>query len=312
MDPVMRCLRTAALLAVAFSADVIHGRTISWSSPPNAVNLSADGHPMNEEFRFELGVFSGSFDPAAENKADWAANWNRIQRTPYDPDSRRYTGTFTPQDNNAPFVIGKPVYVWGFRGDAVAAEWILFRASTWLFPDADPMAPPQPNAYVWLADASGVTAIVGSVESSGIPHLLRTEAVAGVLPPTTTWDQWQEEKLAGTTLNGPGDDLDADGLPNILEFAFGLDPRQPGALPHMPLTLEQVGGQDFLQIRVPRRKDHRVTLAVQVSSDLVTWQEGATHVEIIDDTPAALVVRDLTTFNPANPKRFIRLKASVP
>lgn len=307
MDSLISRLRKAAMFVAVLYTGTVQAQTIFWSSPANAVNLTSSGSAMNQDFRFELGVFTGSFVPTAQNKADWAVNWNPIERAIYNSSTKRYVSAHTPDSNAAPFTINKPVYVWGFSGDAVAGEWILFRASTWLFPDANPPVPPPANTYEWFADALSVTAIAGSIERSGSPFLMRSESVTGVVPPTTTWSQWRAEKLAGTQLDGPGDDPDGDGVPNVLEFGFGLNPLQHGALPAMPLTLERVNGHDFMQIRIPRRKDHAAIYSVQVSSNLVTWNEGGAHVEIIADDAAAWIVRDKTPYSSA---RFMRLKAT--
>jgi hypothetical protein len=71
-----------------------------------------------------------------------------------------------------------------------------------------------------------------------------------------------------------------------------------------------VSGQDFLQIHIPRRTDHAVIYSVQISSDLVTWNEGSAHVEIVADDATALIVRDKTPYSSASGPRFMRLKAT--
>lgn len=281
--------------------------TIFWSSPPNAVNHTAAGQPMGGDFLFELGVFAGTFTPDSSNLAQWSANWRPLQRLSYDPIDKRYTGAHDLENNTSPFTVNKPVYVWGFTGDSAAAEWILFRASSWTLPNAGAMVPSQ-----WFANASGVTAVIGTVDADGSPFLMRSASVTGVVPPPTSWEQWRDDKLAGEPLNKENDDPDGDGLPNQLEFAFGSDPRQRNVAPPMPLTLESVDNQNYLQISVPRRKDHVVSVSVQVSSDLSTWNEGPSFVQIIDDGALALVVRDLTPYPPENGRRFMRLRALVP
>jgi hypothetical protein len=228
----------------------------------------------------------------------------------YNAATKRYAGAHSPDDNVSPFTIGKPVHVWGFRGDATAAEWILFRAPSWVFPDANPPVPPPANAYEWYANAPGLVVVIGSIQSSGSPSLMRSASVTGALPPPTSWDQWRTEMLAGVPLNGELDDPDGDGVSNLIEFTFGLNPRLPGPPPAMPLTLERVTNQDYLQIRVPRRKDHPVTLSVQVSSNLANWDEGSAFVEIISDGPSEWVVRDRTPYPPSGGKRFMRIKAT--
>jgi len=129
---------------------------------------------------------------------------------------------------------------------------------------------------------------------------------------STTWTQWQAVELAGETLNGPNDDPDGDGTPNLIEYIFGTPPRQAGAPTVMPVEIVTVAGQQFLQITIPRRTDRPATLTVQVSSDLTKWEEGPAFTEVISNTSAALVVRDLTPLGAGTPRRFMRLRAELP
>ena len=129
--------------------------------------------------------------------------------------------------------------------------------------------------------------------------------------PTTTWAQWQVTNLAGEALNGPNDDPDHDGTPNLLEYVFGTPSRVAQAPTAMPLEIVTVGGQRFLQITIPRLADHPAVLSVEVSSDLTHWQAGPTFTTVVSDGPAALVVRDLTPLVAGAPMRFMRLVAEV-
>jgi hypothetical protein len=288
------------LLLVAWLAgEMACGQTIFWSSASNAVNHTSGGLlPMDAGFRFELGVFTGAFVPTEGNKTSWAANWNSMQRSAYDVGEKRYYDEFTPGDNKAPFTEGKAVYVWGFRGDAAAGEWILFRANTWTVPNAY-----APFNYQWFAQ--NATCVIGDIQLSGSPYLMKSAAVTNAAPPTTTWEQWQAEFLTNEPQNGPNHDPDKDGSSNLLEFVFGTPPKSAGAPVITPVSL--VGGK--LQISIPRRVDHPALLTVQVSGNLTDWQSGPAATQIVDDGVFALVVRDLTPLDPANPKRFMRLKA---
>lgn len=78
----------------------------------------------------------------------------------------------------------------------------------------------------------------------------------------------------------------------------------------MPTPVTIASG--FLQISIPRRIDHTADLTTEVSSDLALWQSGPAHTTIITNSPSVLVVRDLTPLDSANPRRFMRLKASLP
>jgi hypothetical protein len=296
------------LLALCLAVRVSAQTTIFWNSTANATNLTSTGSIMDGGFRFEIGVFTGSFDPATRPLAEWAANWNGSrwdpdQRTSYDASTRKFAASVTRDDNVSPFTVGKPAYVWGFKGDSASGEWILFRASNWTWPSANPFIPAFVN---WFA--KDATPIIGSINSSGSPFLMKSAAVTNAAPPSTSYAQWQADELAGETLNGPNDDPDKDGLPNLLEFVFGTAPKRPGAPVATPVTL--VGGH--LRITVPRRIDRTATLTVEVSSDLKTWNSGASYTQVVSNGLTSLVVDDLTTLDAAHPKRFMRLRATQP
>jgi hypothetical protein len=289
-------------LASAFSS--AFGQTILWNSDANATNETSAGASMDAGFRFELGVFNDGFTPTALNIQDWSANWHGAVRTSYVVASKRYTNSYTPENNEPPFSIGKVTYVWGFRGDPAAGEWILFRAASWNFPEADPPVPPPP--IEWFA--KNATAVLGSIQSSGSPYLMKSAAVTSAAPPKTTWSQWQAANLTSEPLDESHDDPDADGIPNLLEFVFGTPPRTAGSPPLTPVTLSS----GHAVISIPRRVDHIANLIVEVSGDLIHWSSGPLHTEVVSDGISALVVRDLTALDASNPKRFIRLRAVLP
>jgi hypothetical protein len=291
-------------IAFGIASSSAMAQTITWNCDANSVNLSSTGQVIDGRFRFELGVFEGSFVPTFANMAEWAAYWRPAQRRSYDSSSRRYAGSYTPQDNSTPFVAGKPSYVWGFSGNAVAGEWILFRNSSWLWPEANPLVPPSANAYEWFAKNAEVVAEVGMIHPSGIPFFMKTAAVFNVAPPSTTFIQWRDDTLAGESLNGPESDPDHDGSSNLLEFVFDTPPRSPN--PPTSTPIDRVG--NYLQITIPRRIDHKAILMIEVSDDLKTWSSGVTFTQTVSEGLQSLVVRETS---PQSRARFMRLKAEV-
>ncbi len=257
---------------------------------------------MDATFVFELGVFTGSFVPTAGNTADWQANWNKADESAYDPAIARFASVHNAVGNAAPFTVGKPAYIWGRSG----SQWILFRAPTWTWPDA---SFPSPSLTPWSANAATVTTVVGTINPSGSPFLMRT-AAAGNTP--LTWVQWQAGLLAGVAQNGLLDDPDKDGVSNMFEFAFGGLPTVPGPEPALPTSLRTVEGLSYLSIRIPRPVDRAVQVGVQVSSDLVTWQEGNDFTEMVENNANDFVVRDRTPLATGNPRRFIRIVLRLP
>ena len=258
---------------------------------------------MDAGFRFELGVFEGTFLPTAENKEQWAQNWRPAQRTAYNATGKDFSAEYVVDDNDPPFTFGKQGYIWGFRGDAFSGEWILLKSVSWTWPIPNPF---NPLPLQWAVEDAN--AILGQINASGTPFRMKSAAVTNTAPPSTTWEQWRQENLTGEPLNGPLDDPDKDGNSNLLEFVFGTTPKVSNPPVATPVTLES----GHAVITIPRRIDHTANLMVEVSGNLTVWNSDPTHVEILSNGLAALVARDLTPLGPANPQRFIRLKASLP
>lgn len=258
---------------------------------------------MSSSFKFELGVFADTFVPTAQNTAEWAANWRSAKSAAYSSNTSRFAGDFVVTSNSVPFTTGKAAYIWGSQGSAANGEWVLFRANSWGWPSANGFDNVQ-----WLAE--NATAVLGEINSSGSPHLMKSVAIVDSIPfvPKETWGHWQAANLAGKEKILPNEDADGDGMANILEFAFGTDGSKPGPPAHAPVSLSG----DHLVITVPRRQDRDVILTVEVSNDLINWHSGPEHTEVLEDTPAGWVVRDRVAHGAGNPKRFIRLKAEIP
>jgi len=112
--------------------------------------------------------------------------------------------------------------------------------------------------------------------------------------------------LVGVSENGVTDDPDDDGTPNLLEFIFGTSPTTANAPAATPVS--RVDGH--LVITIPRRIDWPANLVVEVSGHMETWVSGPTQTEVLSSGLSSMVVRDLTAYNPLNPKRFMRLRVS--
>lgn len=85
---------------------------------------------------------------------------------------------------------------------------------------------------------------------------------------------WEDAAISGSAANPAG-----DGLPNLLKYALGLDPRQsyPYALP--PPTVQphpETGDDEFLTLTATYPSGLvDIEFRVEVSSDLVDWSEPA-------------------------------------
>jgi hypothetical protein len=79
-----------------------------------------------------------------------------------------------------------------------------------------------------------------------------------------TYPDWRTRFFSTTTPNAqPAEDADADGAPNLLEYAMGTHPRQATSIPR--LTAEGT------EMRYTRRNAADLTYRIEVSADLITW-----------------------------------------
>jgi hypothetical protein len=125
---------------------------------------------------------------------------------------------------------------------------------------------------------------------------------------TTALQQWRQSAFssaqrADPAISGDLADPDADGIANLLEYAFAGDPLSAASAP-----LPVASTSDFkLQLTFVRSRAD-VTYVVQGSSDLATWADLATNPGTVS-TATPVVFTDSVT-NPA--RRFLRLKITAP
>jgi hypothetical protein len=290
-------LRICLLIVGLLAARSVRGETINWYCSPQKVNLTGGGQPMDAGFQFQLGVFASGFIPTAGNASEWAAHWVTAKATSYNPTTKAFEELFTVTGNAAPFSVGARAYVWGRSTSVGNDEWILFRNSSWTWPAPNPS---DPFATEWNA-ASANEVILGSIDSDGSPYLMKSELVY-------SYPQWRGVQLAGEPSNGPDDDPDGDGVSNALEFVFGTLPMVPGPSSLATTSFIEISGQNYLQLAMPRLRNRLARLTVQVSPDLTQWTSGDAFTAVMEDSAAALVVRDKVA---GAARRFMRVKAEV-
>jgi hypothetical protein len=131
------------------------------------------------------------------------------------------------------------------------------------------------------------------------------------------YDAWRfahftTAELADSTIGGDAADPDADGLPNLLEYALGADPKTAD----LPTIAPVVGtAADRLTLTYTRPVAITdVAYTVEWSADLQTWTTGATATETLGTTDngdgtATVVVRSVATLS-ATPRQFLRLRVT--
>lgn len=132
-----------------------------------------------------------------------------------------------------------------------------------------------------------------------------------VNPPSyTSWKircftaaQQANPAISGVTANPSG-----DGMPNLLKYAFGLNPGAKDFM-HWPSITTQGTFMQFSYRQQPLATD--VTYTVQVSDDLVTWNSGPSYTALVSqsdngDGTNQVIVRDVTPIS-SQQHHFMRL-----
>lgn len=127
---------------------------------------------------------------------------------------------------------------------------------------------------------------------------------------------FSEAEQGDASVSGPEADPDGDGIENLVEYALGLDPRQPGVdgLPVTGLGSFTVGGEtdQYLILEVTRPDSiEDVGYEVQVAGELTNWGTGAVLAESIpnQDGTTTYIYRDSVPMG-AEARRFMRLSVS--
>ena len=152
---------------------------------------------------------------------------------------------------------------------------------------------------------------------------LYTDGTLRIIPTGLTFAAWATASGIPGAL--PGDDHDSDGFDNASEFALGLFPPQPGTV--LPDGgFHTYGDGERLRLLFTRPLDRTgVTLKVQASADLTTWEDLATSVNSAPftgpgfvsenrahplDQPGLVEVRDILTAS-TGARRQIRVRITL-
>lgn len=307
----MKKIHILLIASVCLSAigSVEASGTIYWQSPLNRTMFTSDGKPWGRGFHFELGSFKNNFVPTTANTAQWATNWVPAQRIGLaNANNNSFVGTYVFTNNPVPFTNGAKAYIWGFRGSEVSGEWFLAEKSDWKWFNAEDA--PLPKTF----STGSANAIVGTINTNAdAPFHIKTAAITNALPPVTSWPDWATEELGQVPTSGPSGDLNTNKITDAWEYA--LNSPTSGQTPNAAKWLQwaEVNGGKYLEIHIPRRRDHAASFTVEVTSDLVNgpWISGPEVTEIVADTPSALVVRDKIPLGQGADRRFMRVKVSV-
>lgn len=179
---------------------------------------------------------------------------------------------------------GTQLYVWVFdtANPYDSSQWGIFTAGSWV-------VPPALGAQA-LSTAIEVTAVQGS----------EAEGQLRLITPALTFGNWRMKNFpanasAGTI--GFNADPDGDGIHNIAEYAWQLNPNSREAM-RTTLTGETGGGTATFTFKTPRNVSD-VVVTAECSPDLQSWTPATSTVTASD---ADFDTRTCTT--PSNDGRY--------
>src|SRR5262249_11505312 len=136
-----------------------------------------------------------------------------------------------------------------------------------------------------------------------------TAASSVVINVTTRFSTWQTanfsaSELTNAAVSGPGANPDGDKLPNLIEYATGLDPKAFNSDVPSFIVVDGI----FTRSHPHFKAEAEVDLKVESSSDLMNWTI-ADPTEIIDNGPVETWVIRVNIAN--NATKYFRLKGTT-
>ncbi len=134
--------------------------------------------------------------------------------------------------------------------------------------------------------------------------------------PYDTWRfaHFTVHDLADPARSGPSADFDGDGLPNLMEYALGGDPKTADAPTHTT-HVSLIAGHLTLDYTRPNSITD-VSYTVEWSNDLKTWSTGNTIIEPVSSTinpdNTITVTNRAMALLSASQRQFLRLRISRP
>ena len=122
-------------------------------------------------------------------------------------------------------------------------------------------------------------------------------------------------ELADPSISGPAADPDHDGIPNLLEYAFNLNPKAADRSGLPVLGTTTVSGSQYLTLSYTQQTlTGDLTYAIQSSPDMAVWSAVTpVPVSAVDNGNGTqtVVVRDPVALD-SSTHRFLRVQVSAP
>jgi len=150
-----------------------------------------------------------------------------------------------------------------------------------------------------------------------VPTTSSNLVVYGLLsPPYQIWrsSNFTAAELTNPAISGALANPAGDGIPNLMAYAFGINPKVATASGLPVSTIQNLGGTNYLVISYNEvLYDTDISYTVQVSSDLITWNSGPGFTAPVGlpvdngDGTETWTVQDLIPSN-GTTARFIRVQ----
>lgn len=136
-------------------------------------------------------------------------------------------------------------------------------------------------------------------------------------PPFANWKHEQFSDSTDQSVIGDCADPDGDGIANLLEYVFGLNPLVTS--PRMPV-FESIGvdpgdgGRHLTLTYSTRTAAHDVRLTVEKSTDLINWTSAEDDINLIDETIVNGLCTRIVQFEKPiadESHQFLRLRATI-
>ena len=136
-------------------------------------------------------------------------------------------------------------------------------------------------------------------------HVIRL-AGSATPKPIESWRIFQFRSASNSGNAANLADPDRDGVPNLVEYAFGLDPFSPSPAHPAPARVVSVGAKRHLRLDIDRRRAD-LDYIVESSSNLIEWRNEKIFPGIAPELPYFLdEAHDLNAPTPS--RRFLRVK----
>ena len=151
-----------------------------------------------------------------------------------------------------------------------------------------------------------------------VAYSIGAAAGATVIIHDKPMDAWRFSKftaseLADASLSGDLADFEKDGIVNLQEYAFGLEPKTPDVSGLPAMFIQPGGALVIAYTHVKGATD--ITYVAEVSNDLATWFSGASYTSLIGitDHGATETVKIGSLLPPdASQRQFMRVRITRP